>query len=235
MKRTYFTGQGVILVDERREWLNRDRVWEKVYSERSLAQIPWHSDKPDQVFIELIESEKIRPCYVLDVGCGAGTDTIYLASKGANVTAIDISQEVITTARARAEKAGVKVDFIAGDFLEVQFDDESFDFVNDRGCFHVINPLRREDFAAKVSRVLKGQGFYYLRCRSDKQVEWQGGPPTISQDVIYRTFSKFFDGGEIRDVRWGGKGFWCYVCLMSKRVVSPVQVLPSERGVVVID
>jgi hypothetical protein len=61
-----------------------------------------------------------------------------------------------------------------------------------------MNPLRREDFAAKVSIVLKGQGFYYLRCWSDKQeYESEGTPYRISKDAIYRIFSKFFDVGEI--------------------------------------
>ena len=119
--------------------------------------------------------------------------------------------------KSKSRERGVKVDFIAGDFLEAQFDDESFDFVNDRGCFHVINPARREDFTAKINKVLKGRGFYYLKCWSDKQ-EGEGGPYKISQDVIYHTFSKFFDVGEIRDARWGGKGPRAYVCLMSKRV-----------------
>ena len=206
-------------MDERPERMKRTPDWGKVYSERNLAQIPWNSDKPDPEFTELIESEKIRPYCILDVGCGTGTDAIYLASKGANVTAIDISREAIRIAGGKAEKAGVKVNFIAGDFLEVEFDNERFDFVNDRGCFHIMSPLRREDFAAKVSRVLKGQGFYYLRCWSDKgEFESEGTPYRISKDVIHNIFSKFFDVGEIRDVRWGGKGPWSYVCLMSKRV-----------------
>jgi ubiquinone/menaquinone biosynthesis C-methylase UbiE len=204
-------------MDERPEWFKKEnRDWEKVYSQYSLAQIPWHSDKPDQEFIELIESGKIEPCCVLDIGCGGGTDAIYLASKRFNVTAIDISHEAIKIAEARAEKADVRVNFIAGDFLEVEFDNESFDFVNDRGCFHHMSPLRREDFAKKVSRVLKSQGYYYLRCWSDKQ-ERQGGAYSISKDVIYRIFSKYFDVGEIKDFRFGGKGAMGYVCLMSKR------------------
>ena len=205
-------------MDERPEWFKKeDRDWDKVYSEYSLTQIPWHSDKPDQEFVKLIESERIRPCCVLDVGCGAGTDAIYLASKGSNVTAIDISCEAIKIAGVRAEKAGVKVNFITGDFLDVEFDSGSFDFVNDRGCFHHINPVRREDFATKVSKVLKGQGFYYLRCWSDKQ-ESKGGPYRISRDIIHRIFSQYFDVGEIKDFRFGGKGARGYVCLMNKRV-----------------
>lgn len=206
------------MIDERVEWLKREnRDWEKVYSERSLAQIPWHSDKPDQEFIELIESEKIHNHYVLDVGCGAGTDAIYLASRGNNVTAIDISREAIRIARERAEKAGIKINFVTGDFLEVKLDDASFDFVNDRGCFHHMNPLRREDFAAKVTKVLKSQSLYYLRCWSDKQ-EREGGAYSISKETIYHIFSKSFDAGEIMEFRFSGKGAWGYLCLMRKRV-----------------
>jgi SAM-dependent methyltransferase len=205
-------------MDERPEWLKREnRDWERVYSEWSLAQIPWHSDKPDREFIQLIEGEKVIPCCALDVGCGAGTDAIYLASKGTNVTAIDISREAIRIAKERAEKAGVNINFIAGDFLDIEFDNVSFDFVNDRGCFHHMNPLRREDFAAKVSKVLTGRGLYYLRCWSDRQ-EKEEGPYRISKDVIYGTFSKYFDIGEIREFRFGGKGARGYVCLMNKKV-----------------
>jgi len=206
-------------MDERPERLKRTPDWEKVYSEVNLARIPWNSDKPDHELTELIDSKKIVPCYVLDVGCGTGTDAIYLASKGADVSAIDISHEAIRIAREKAEKAGIKVNFMVGDFLETEFEKELFDFVNDRGFFHVINPLRREEFAAKVSRILKSQGFYYLRCWSDKQeFEGESTPYRISKDIIYHTFSKFFEIGEIRDIRWGGRGPWSYVCLMRKRV-----------------
>lgn len=203
-------------MDERAEWLKKeDRDWEKVYAERSLVQIPWHSDKVDREFIELIESEKIEPRCVLDVGCGAGTDAIYLASRGSNVTAIDISHEAIRIARERAKKASVKVNFITGDFLDFEFDNENFDFVNDRGCFHHMNPISREDFAMKVNRVLKVYGFYFLRCWSDKH-EREGGAYRISKDVIKGIFSKYFDVGEIKDFRFGGKGARGYICLMSK-------------------
>jgi len=206
-------------MDERPERLKRTPDWEKVYSEVNLARIPWNSDKPDHELTELIDSKKIVPCYVLDVGCGTGTDAIYLASKGANVTGIDISHEAIRIAGDKAEKAAVKVTFMAGDFLDTEFENERFDFVNDRGFFHIISPLRREEFAAKVSRILKSQGFYYLRCWSDKQeFEGESTPYRISKDIINRTFSKFFDAGEIKDIRWGGRGPWSYVCLMRKKV-----------------
>ena len=80
-----------------------------------------------------------------------------------------------------------------------------------------MNPLRREDFAAKVSKVLKSQGLYYLRCWSDKQ-EREGGAYSISKDIIHHIFSKSFDVGDIREFRFSGKGAWGYACLMRKTV-----------------
>lgn len=204
---------------ERPEWLKREnRDWDEIYSKHSLAEIPWHSDEPDRELIELIENKKIKPCYLLDVGCGAGTDAIYFASKGFKVTASDISHEAIRIAREGAEKAGVKVNFIADNFMSVDFDDESFDFINDRGCFHHINPLDRENFATKINKVLKNKGYYYLRCWSDKEEETVRGPYRISKDDIKNTFSKYFKLGRIKDFRFGGKGARGYACLIKKDV-----------------
>jgi 2-polyprenyl-3-methyl-5-hydroxy-6-metoxy-1,4-benzoquinol methylase len=204
---------------ERPEWLKReDRDWEEIYSRHNLAEIPWHSDEPDQELIDLIEDKKIKPNYVLDVACGAGTDAIYLALKGCKVTAIDVSHEAIRIARERAEKAGVEINFIAGNFLDVEFDNESFDFINDRGFFHHINPRDREKVAIKINSLLKSNGYYYLRCWSDKEKESAHGPYRISKDEIKNTFSKFFKVGLIKDFRFGGKGARGYACLMRKEV-----------------
>jgi SAM-dependent methyltransferase len=204
-------------MNERPEWLKREnRDWEKIYSEYHLAEIPWHSEKPDQELIDLIENKEIKPRFVLDVGCGSGTDAIYLASTGCEVTAIDISREAIRIARERAEKAKVRVNFIADDFTEFDFIDQRFDFINDRGCFHHINPRDREKFAVKINDLLKNNGFYFLRCWSDKEAETERGPYRLSKDEIRNTFSKFFKVGTIKDFRFGGRGARGYACLMRK-------------------
>ena len=202
---------------ERPEWLKREnRDWEKIYSDYDLTEIPWHSEKPDQELIDLVESKEIASHLVLDVGCGAGTDAMYFASLGHEVTAIDISHEAIRIAQARAEEAKVKVNFIAANFWECDFHDKKFDFINDRGVFHHINPNDRERFALKINDLLVSNGFYFLRCWSDKEAETERGPFRLSKDEIRNTFSKFFRLGEIKDFRFGGRGARGYVCLMKK-------------------
>ena len=164
----------------------------------------------------------IKPSLALDVGCGTATDAIYLASKGYIVTAIDISPEAIKIAKERIKSVREKVNFIVGNFLKLDLGKECFDFINDRGCFHHINPLEREDFAGKIYKVLKRNGLYYLRCWSDKE-ESDKGPYKISKDIIKSIFSKYFDVGEIKDFRFSGKGARGYECLMRK-------MEPAERS-----
>ncbi len=55
---------------------------------------------------------------ILDVGCGSGIYSIFLASKGAIMTGIDFSKEMINLAEKNAANENVLVDFMVCDFLE---------------------------------------------------------------------------------------------------------------------
>ncbi|MBI5643562.1 MAG: class I SAM-dependent methyltransferase [Deltaproteobacteria bacterium] len=66
---------------------------------------------------------------VLDVGCGTGIYSIEFASRGALVAAMDASAEMVGWARAMADKAGLEIDFIKADALDMPFHDRHFDLV----------------------------------------------------------------------------------------------------------
>jgi 2-polyprenyl-3-methyl-5-hydroxy-6-metoxy-1,4-benzoquinol methylase len=62
----------------------------------------------------------------LDLCCGAGTNPVYLAEKGFEVTAIDISQRAIEYAKEKAEHVNVKINFMIQSFVDLPFGDEEF-------------------------------------------------------------------------------------------------------------
>ncbi len=62
------------------------------------------------------EVDGLDPGTALDVGCGEGADALWLAEQDWTVTAVDISGVAIERGRAEAERRGVRVTWIAGDF-----------------------------------------------------------------------------------------------------------------------
>ena len=94
---------------------------DKRFVEESLAHIDakFLPGTPQEVdFLE--RALGIKPGgRVLDLGCGAGRHAIELASRGYVVVGIDISPWLLSVARQRAERAGVRVDFLQGSVAEL--------------------------------------------------------------------------------------------------------------------
>ncbi len=101
---------------------------------------------------QLIGVEQLPRGRALDVGCGTGTNVVYLAEHGFNVTGIDFVPRAIEKARKRARAAGVQVELRVADVLEPTELGAPFDLVLDIGCFHNFDSVGRARYAANLVR-----------------------------------------------------------------------------------
>src|SRR5574341_875305 len=89
--------------------------WDSRY--RSEQRPRWDTGLPSSELKRLVEQKVLRPCRVVELGCGTGVNAVYLASQGFEVTAIDIAPTALRAAEERARKAGVQVRWIEADVL----------------------------------------------------------------------------------------------------------------------
>ena len=99
---------------------------------------------------------------ILEIGCGMGELSVFLAKKGAEVTAIDIGPGLIKAAESLSKANKVKIKYLVANAAELPFEDEQFDCVI---CICVLHHLSQEDLRKAVSefrRVLKKRGSLLL-------------------------------------------------------------------------
>jgi len=169
--------------------------WDQIYREYPLDSLGWELGKPRSILVEYVEQGLVTKGKALDLCCGAGTNTVYLAEKGFEVTGIDVSQRALEYARVKAVQAHVLVSFVKQSFVDLAFADGWCDFVFDMGCFHHVVPADRDRFIAGVHRVLKGGGGYMLTCFSYKNGSaWNH----FTEKQLVNFFSRLF---KIKDVR----------------------------------
>jgi len=93
--------------------------------------------------------------HICDIGCGTGVLTWELASRGARVSAIDISAEAVRITREKTKKFAERVDVRQMDICNLLYDDESFDIVAGTFILHHVDIAKA---AREISRVLKPGG-----------------------------------------------------------------------------
>ncbi len=136
-------------------------TYEKAYQE---GKHPWTTETPPEELSKLVESGEIKPGKALDIGCGEGFYSIYLAKKGFEVTGIDISPKAIEQAKANAEKHGVKIDFRVMDLRDLLSLEKRFDFVLEWAILHILHWDERERHVKNVASLLKPKGRYLVEC-----------------------------------------------------------------------
>ncbi|OGJ20259.1 hypothetical protein A3K73_08305 [Candidatus Pacearchaeota archaeon RBG_13_36_9] len=154
--------------------MNSDKeIFEKVYEKPETAV--WTEKEPPIELVELIKSGKIKPCKVIDVGCGEGFYSIYLSSEKFDVLGIDISKNAIKYAKENAKKAGVNIKFKAMDFNDLSEIKEKFDFVLEWGILHCIPFEKRKKYVETMNKLLKNNGKYLSTCFNVQDTKF-GGP-----------------------------------------------------------
>src|ERR1043165_388708 len=78
------------------------------YSDRSKP-CPFFVRHPDESLAQYVEDGLIEPGRAIDLGCGNGRSSIFLAQHGFSVEAVDYSRAAIEWARELAEEAGVSI------------------------------------------------------------------------------------------------------------------------------
>jgi len=155
----------------------------------AMASPPWDTRAPDDFVIGWHEAGLIRGD-VLDVGCGLGDNAIYLVQQGHDVTGLDISPAALSTARQRAEDAGVDLKFVVGDATELGGYSEAFDTVIDCGMYHCLDDNAMRGYLLALHRATRSGARLLLGCFSDDttvKVKW---PRSLSE----RSLRDGFDG-----------------------------------------
>ncbi len=161
---------------------------------------PWDIGRPQGEFVRLAEAGEIVGS-VLDVGCGTGENSIYLADRGHDVVGVDGAPLAIEKAKAKAEERGVDVMFLVEDALELRSLQRRFDTAIDCGLFHTFDDRERAAFTRSLGSVLRPGGRYFMLCFSDREPRGFG-PRRVSQREIRRTFERGWRVDWIREARF---------------------------------
>jgi SAM-dependent methyltransferase len=129
----------------------------------------------------------------LDLGCGTGTNVIYLAQHGWQAVGVDYAGKAIRTASRKASAQSPDVagrcTFHQGDVTRLTFLEPPFDLALDMGCFHSLSAEERRRYASGLARLLRspdpvsGQpGALYMLYAFKPEEGWNGG--VLESDLV---------------------------------------------------
>ncbi len=132
--------------------------FDKLYS--SVGHWIWSDVRIPRELKELVTINK--PKNSIELGCGIGRFSSYMAEQGINVTGVDFSSVAIDKAKKRINNSELKPTFIVGDVTNLKGLNNQFDVSFDVGCFHCLNEEGQKKYIEEVYRLLKPGAIHLL-------------------------------------------------------------------------
>jgi SAM-dependent methyltransferase len=201
--------------------MSNQEQWDERYLN---GDAPWDAGFPDRWLTRTLARYPVPLREVLELGCGSGTNAIWLAQQGATVTALDLSPVAIQRARAKAGEAGARITFLESGVDVFEAPEDSFDLVFDRGCFHCLGvDAQKAQCIESIHRWLRPDGHWLSMMGCADAPPREDGPPTLTATQITAMVEPYFE------VHLLERGFFdsqqsvpapAWICLLRKRVLG---------------
>ena len=170
----------------------------------AIGFMPWDGHPLTAALREHVEGTKaLPPGAALDVGCGTGDSSIYLAQHGWQVTGVDFTPMALEKARAKARAADVTVNFVHADATHLRQADINgpFQVIVDNGCFHGMSAHDRDLYAQEITvAAAPGARLLMIAFKPSRL-----GPAGVEQSEIERRFTPAWALLSAKDEpRWTG-------------------------------
>lgn len=165
---------------------------------------PWDSGVSPPELVAFVEKNPAGKA--LDLGCGTGTNSIYLVQHGWDVTGIDFTPRAIAMAKDKARTAGVSPRLLVGDvtrLTELGIGD-GYRLLLDLGCFHSIPDTGRDAYVTGATAVATSGAtlllFGFVRGESGRRL----GPRGMGSTEVRDRFAGAWDIANEEAGQFGG-------------------------------
>jgi methyl halide transferase len=151
---------------------------------------PWDSGSPSAELQKVLQEYGIPCSRALDLGCGTGSNCVYLAGKGFDVTGVDIAAPAIEAAQQRLNGQPLTCRFLVADVFHLPDLGSPFPLIFDRGCFHVVRQADEAGIVDVFDRWLAPGGrLLVLTGNANDTDKRQDGPPKATDAELRRAFA----------------------------------------------
>jgi len=193
--------------------------WDALYR---MGTPPWEAPGPAKELIRILDEGLLKPCRVLEIGCGTGADAVLLAKRGFEVTAVDNCPIALERARNRAHRAGALIRFVLEDIYSFGRHCEPYELVYDNGFYHYARMVELDKFLDLLWRITQ-PGSYYLTLAGATDPSIQDGFPQVAEQTIRFELGRLFQCVQIRPCRlhtiFRPEGYPAWACLMQRPMI----------------
>lgn len=183
-----------------------NNIWDKIYEKDAS----FFGEKPSDFAVSCYDAMKDRAKTILELGCGQGRDSLFFASKGIKVKALDYSRFAIVQLSKRTKQTNLPIEASVYDTTKpLPFNDDTFDAVYSHMLFSMKFSQEQLKFIFKeIRRVLRKDGIHFFSVRNHNDKFY--GKGTRIDDEIYDINGfqiRFFTTEEIENLCEGFKTF----------------------------